>query len=430
MYRKVMSALVLLVLVLGGTVAVADSIVLYSQGLACIDETRTFNLKPGENTVDLAIPEGLIPESLSVVFDGRIISQSFHYVPADSLLQGAIGKPVEVVAKDGTLYRGTLLSTSGGIVLQGEDGIIHVIQDPARLSFAGSQVSLSPYLELRLATTAGGSVPIELTYLATGFSWSMSYVGNLSADEERLSLTGWAKLENSSGYDLTGPEIKLVAGDVNQGAFKETRAMPMALPAAPMQAEQAFEYHLYTLPGPISLPAGSSLLFPYGSFPAIPVEKVYTYDGARGSGVEVSLRFENTEETGLGVPLPAGAVRLFQVQGDGTIFIGADSIGHTPVGEEVSLSAGSAFDVTGKRVEVSSVKLSGSTYRASYRIELRNHKGEPVTVNVLEHPAGRSWKITSVSQPYTQVDSGTIKFVVVVPANGENEVTYTVEYTY
>lgn len=430
MYRKIVSALILLILPLGGMIAAADSIVLYSQGLACIDETRTVDLEPGENTVDLPIPEGLIPESLFIAFDGRLISQSFHYTPADSLLRGAIGKTVEVVANDGTLYRGTLLSTSGGIVVQGGDGTIHMIQDPARLSIAGSRVPLSPYLELCLSTNAGGSVPIGLTYLATGFSWSMSYIGSLSADEKSISLTGWAKLENSSGYDLAGPEIKLVAGDVNQGTFTETRMMPMALPAAPMQAEQAFEYHLYTLPGPISLPAGSSLLFPYGSFSTIPVEKVYTYDGARGSGVEVSLKFKNTEEAGLGVPLPAGSVRLFQARPDGTIFIGADSIGHTPVGEEISLSAGSAFDVTGKRTELSNVKLSGSTYRASYRIELRNNKDEPVTVNVLEHPAGRSWKITSSSRHYTQVDSETIKFVVTVPAKGESEVTYTVEYSY
>jgi len=430
MRRRIVSALVLLVLALGGATAAADSIVLYSQGFACIDVTRILDLKPGDHTVTLTVPAGLVPESLSVAFDGKIVSQSFHYLPADSLLQGALGKKVEVVAKDGTLYRGTLISTSGGIVVRDGDGTIHMIQDPARLSIAGGLIPLSPYLELHLSTNAGGSIPLGLTYLATGFGWSMSYVGSLSADEKTISLTGWAKLENSSDYDLTGPEIKLVAGDVNQSAFKEARVMPMALPAAPMQVEQAFEYHLYTLPGPISLPAGSSLLLPYGSFSAIPVEKVYTYDGARGSGVEVSLRFNNTEEAGLGVPLPAGNVRLFQARSGGPIFIGADSIGHTPVGAEISLSAGSAFDITGKRTELSNVKLSGSTYRASYRIELRNHKDEPVTVNVLEHPEGRSWKITSSSQPYTQVDSGTIRFVVTVPADGESEVTYTVEYSY
>jgi len=442
MYARVGLVSLLFILALGGTLAAADSIVLYSQGIACINETRTVTLQPGENTIDLSVPSGLIPESLLIAFDGAVLSQSFHYTPPDALLSVAIGKEIEAVAQDGRVYHGTLLSTAGGVTLKDASGMVHILHDPIRISLPGSK-ALSPYLELRLTADKGGTVPIRLTYLSTGFGWSMSYVGALSADERSLSLTGWIRLENKTDYGLHNAAVRLIAGNLNQVKNRTTaRVAPTAL-STPIQAQPAFEYHLYTLPGTIDLPGGSSLILPYGSFSGIPVEKIYTYDGAQAPGVKVSLKFKNTKDGGLGIPLPAGDVRLFQTRDNGRIFIGADSIGPIPTGEEVTLRAGSAFDITGTRVRTESVKLSKSTYRDSYRITLRNHKNKAVPVNVLEHPSGNTWKITksgisykegdkfvTVVLPYEKVDSHTVKFAAYVPAEGESEVTYTLEYSY
>ncbi len=427
MYRKVVSALVLLIVAVG-VVAVPATVTIYSQGIACVEDDVRLSLDKGINTVRIPVPAGFVPGSLGIVFDGEVISQSFHAGAADSLPAAAVGRQVEVASEDGTVYRGTLVSTSGGIVLQDETGTIHLIEKPARVSIAGEAVNLSPYLELALSAATAGKQRVRLTYLTTGFNWGMNYVGTLSADGEGLTLTGWVQLSNTTDYPFAGVDIRLVAGQVNrvEKGYSEMRAAPMAA-MAPLPQEAAFEYHLYTLPAPVDLPAGRTILIPYGTYPGIPVERVYTFEGG---AVEVSLKFKNDKEHGLGIPLPGGDVRLFQARADGTLFIGADTIGHTPAGEEVSLHAGSAFDITGTRTELSNVKISGSTYRASYRIELRNHKDESVTVIVLEHPAGRAWKITKASQPYTQPDSGTIKFVVEVPADGESEVTYTVEYSY
>ncbi len=426
MYRMLVLFFVLGILTLGAT-AVPATITIYSQGIACIDETRTITLNKGINTVRISVPSGFVPESLMIGFDGKVISQSFHPSTADSVLATAIGKKIEAVGKDGTIYRGTLISTAGGIVLRDKSGTINLIASPSRISIAGEDIVLSPYLELVLSTATSGEVQLHLTYLSTGFNWSMGYVGILSADGKTLTLTGWAQLENSTNYPLAGANVRLVAGQVNQveKSYSETRVAALAAP--PLSEKSAFEYHLYTLPAPIDLPAGKTVLVPYGTYSDITVERIYTFEG---SGVEVSIKFDNDTDNGLGIPLPGGDVRLFQARADGTLFIGADTIGHTPAGEEVSLHAGSAFDITGTRTELSNEKISGSTYRASYRIELRNHKEKAVTVNVLEHPAGRSWKIISSSQPYIRVDSGTIKFVVTVPAKGESEVTYTVEYSY
>ena len=427
MNKKVALALVLLIMTFGVVAAATTTtITIYSQGIACIEDSTTLSLSQGINTVRIPVPDGFVPESLKVESQGEVISQSFHPGGADSILSAARGKPIEVESEDGTIYRGVLISTSGGIALQDNAGTIHLIENPTRVSIAGKELELSPYLELTLSAATAGKYQVALTYLSTGFNWGMDYVGTLSANGKEMGLTGWVQLSNSTEFALSGANVRLVAGQVNQveKGYAEARVAPMAVPLA---QEAAFEYHLYTLPGQIDLPAGKTILVPYGNYSGIPVEKVYTFEG---SAVDVSIKFVNDDAHRLGVPLPAGDVRLFQARPDGTIFIGADSIGHTPVREEVSLRAGSAFDITGKRTELSNVKISGSTYRASYRIKIHNHKNEPVTVNVLEHPVGRSWKITSSSQPYTQVDSGTIKFVLTVPADGESMVTYTVEYSY
>ncbi|NIA03635.1 MAG: DUF4139 domain-containing protein, partial [Nitrospirae bacterium] len=49
--------------------------------------------------------------------------------------------------------------------------------------------------------------------------------------------------------------------------------------------------------------------------------------------------------------------------------------------------------------------------------------------SVREHLNG-TWNITSSSQAYEKIDSDTINFTVIVPAGGESEVEYTVEYNY
>ena len=440
MNKKVALALVLLIMTFGVVAAATTTtITIYSQGIACIEDSTTLSLSQGINTVRIPVPDGFVPESLKVESQGEVISQSFHPGGADSILSAARGKPIEVESEDGTIYRGVLISTSGGIALQDNAGTIHLIENPTRVSIAGKELELSPYLELTLSAATAGKYQVALTYLSTGFNWRMGYVGTLSADGKEMGLTGWVQLSNSTEFALSGANVCLVAGQVNQveKGYAEARVAPMA---APLAQEAAFEYHLYTLPGQIDLPAGKTILVPYGNYSGIPVEKVYTFEG---SAVDVSIKFVNDDAHWLGVPLPAGDVRLFQARPDGTIFIGADAIPHTPVGEDVSITPGNAFDITGTRVRTESAKLSKSTYRDTYTITLRNHKEEAVTVNVLEHPSGNTWKIISagisykedatfvtVVLPYEKIDSHTVKFVAHVPANGESKVIYTVEYSY
>ena len=134
-----------------------------------------------------------------------------------------------------------------------------------------------------------------------------------------------------------------------------------------------FEFHLYTLGRKTTLPNNSTKQIElFDQAKQIPAKKVLLYYGAvqpyfypspytdRNMGVEMNkkvdvyLEFKNDKQFGLGVPLPAGRLRVSQLdKADGSLeFIGEDKIDHTPKDEQVRVKLGSAFDVVGERRQV------------------------------------------------------------------------------
>ena len=449
--RKGNVAVVLVVslLVMSLLVLSAPVVTIYSQGIACVQDTVTLSLTKGINNVALSVPASLIPESVLIEAAGTIISQSFDYTSANDLTTAAIGKKVEVITANG-IYRGTLLSYGAETVtIIDSSGIIRTIAQPQQVSL-GDQAAffLNPVLMLKMQSDKAGDVPATVSYLTRGLSWDGSYICVLDESQSMLSLLGQITLRNQCGFDFPGAMIRFVAGDVNQvtSSFSDMRAAPMAAMETGASAQSAFEYHLYTLPGTIDLENGDAIVVPYAKASAIAVQKTYIYDGASSSGVQVQISFDNSAKNGIGIPLPAGTVRLFGEADGALLFLGEDTINHTASDETVNLHVGSAFDLVGERTQVSREKITSSTYRETYRITLRNHKDDDVSIDVRERPSG-TWKIISawltfqeksdgvvtlvtIEQAYEKVDSNTIKYVVSVPAGGESKVEYTVEYNY
>ena len=148
----------------------------------------------------------------------------------------------------------------------------------------------------------------------------------------------------------------------------------------------------------------------------VPATKFYVYDGSAGYGygygpitdsgygaqtgntdVTVMLEFRTDEASGLETQLPAGRVRMYQEDVDGSpLLVGEDTIDHTPKNETVRLTVGNAFDVKGERVQTNYKPLGDSGAEESFTITLRNHKAEPVEVRVVENLyRWTGWTITS-----------------------------------
>lgn len=434
----VLAGIILLSLVLVPTASFAgESLAIYAGGIACVEESRTVLLLGGDGEklrLD-NVPSRLIPSSLQVDFDGEILAQAFYYTSPGRILAAQIGEQIQLES-EGKLYYGTLLAVGEWITLRDENERIHFIANPERIEIQDrNELALSPYVELTVSGQRAGVEPIKLLYLTEGITWKASYIGVLSQDEASLALDAWISVSNGCGRDFTDAMVKLVAGDVNREAQTVLYARSaMDLGTAPktsLTGETAFEYHVYRVPGKLSIANGRSKLIPYTASASVGVNKTYTYDGAYYDGVRVALEFVNSLANGLGNALPGGVARIFQQQSDGTtLFIGESRIMDTPADEQISLEVGGAFDLVGERIQISREQVASSTYRESYLITLANHKEEAVLISVVEHPGGSSWEILSSSAGYEKVDSGTICFLVNVPAGEKEEVSYTVEYRY
>jgi hypothetical protein len=150
--------------------------------------------------------------------------------------------------------------------------------------------------------------------------------------------------------------------------------------------------------------------------------------------VDIYLQLQNSEQNGMGLPLPAGRVRVYKRdEADQSLeFVGEDVIQHTPKNEKVMVKLGSAFDIVGERKQTNfTINTNGHEMTESIEIKLRNHKKEPVRVIVKENLyRWTNWEITASSDKHEKQDSRTIHIPVDVPAGGEKTVSYTVKYTW
>jgi hypothetical protein len=217
--------------------------------------------------------------------------------------------------------------------------------------------------------------------------------------------------------------------------------------------QQAFdEFHLYTLGRRTTLPNNSTKqleLFDQAS--RVPAQRLLVYasnainfGGGRyedanfpftGSAkVDSYLQVNNDRASGLGVPLPAGRVRVSRLDSadDSLEFIGEDAIGHTPRDERVRVKLGSAFDVIGERKQVDfRIDSRARFIEEEIEVTLRNHKDEDVEVQVREFLFRWSnWQILSSSQGHEKEDATAILFKVRVPKDGSQTVRYRVRYSW
>ena len=463
----------------------------YNQNLSLIREERTIPLAKGITTVVIpdipATIDGTSLHFLSKTAPGAVsvLEQNYQYdlVNQGKLLEKYIGNEVEFVrlneeTKKEYAVKGKILSTgyqvqpqygSATAIYAAVGGIVAEINGKIEINPAGRLVLpslpegriLKPQLEWLVSNTQPGDHKAEISYLAGGLSWNANYVALLNKDDNRLDLTGWVTLTNSSGTSFSDAGLKLVAGDVNlvQEEFSRMgRGVMMAeAKAADQQFKQTdlFEYKLYTLQRRTNLNNNETKQIELVSGTSIGAKKVFIYDGLAdqwrmwynnfnyrnqetfgqqsNSKVGVFVTFKNDEQSGLGIPLPKGKVRVYKRDEDGKEqFIGEDQIDHTPKDEELRLYLGNAFDIVGERAQTNFRSLPGGRMiEETVQIKLRNHKESAAEVQVYEHPWRWSqWEIVKQNSEWVKVDQSTLRFPVKLAKGEERTVTYTIRYSW
>jgi len=214
--------------------------------------------------------------------------------------------------------------------------------------------------------------------------------------------------------------------------------------SAPAMREEAFsDYHLYTLGRRTTINNSETKQVSMLSGTGVPTLKRYVVDGqafyyrnARHPGaplkdvVQVFYQFKNERKTGLGMPMPAGVVRVYQADSQGGVqFVGEDRIDHTPKDETINLKIGNAFDVVCERKQVDFRKIADSVYELEYEVTLRNHKTSAVTVEVNE-PIGGTWRMLHASHQWKKTEAWAAQFMVPVAVDGSSVLKYRVRVTY
>jgi len=428
------------------------ALTVYNQNFAVIKERRAMALAAGRSTVkfgDVAatiVPESVQFASLRPAGDALVIEQNYEFdlVSADKLLNKYVDRPVSIVTREGELLEGKLLSHDGGqLVLAGDEGIQLVprgdnIKD-IRFSSLPEGLLTKPTLVWQVEAKQAGEHLVEVAYRADNIVWRVDYRATSDADGRKLDLAGWVTVTNNTGATYTDARLKLMAGDVH--VVKEpargrrslrARGTPRAEKAARGFEEKSFaEYHLYTLPRPTTIKDKQTKQIELLNVEGIPVQRRYVYRG-QGNKVAVALEFKNAKQTheGLGIALPKGPIRVFQIDADRQPeFLARDGIDHTPKNEPVKIRIGYAFDLAAERTQLNERRPSRKVSEKDWRIRLRNHKDQPVRIEVIERLEGwANWKILKENQLHEKKDFRTIVYQVDVPANGEREVTYTVRY--
>ncbi|MEO6388797.1 MAG: DUF4139 domain-containing protein [Croceibacterium sp.] len=462
------------------------SVTIYNDGQALVQDVRQLNIASGRSRI--AFPDvsaQIRPETLSFnADDTAIIEQNFDFdlLTPGKLMEKAIGQTVTLLRTNPatgqeTRERATVLSVAGGVVVQIGDHI-EVLRDdglPVRVIFDRVPPNLRarPTLSVTLESSRGGTRPASIRYLTPGLGWSADYVALYDEAKGTIDMQGWVTLTNNTGTTFHAANTLLVAGSPSSG---NNNRYPPRAPVRKLtpgtetaSREQLGDYYLYPIAERTTIANNQTKQVSFLDVQAVPANKVYAREvgwlnsDAQPVNVSSDIAFSSSREGGLGDALPAGTVRFYQRDRQGTPqFIGENSIGHTPMGSTLSLTTGDAFDIfvqaeVEKREQITAAEWEASAryrvirdgqvvttveserpvdfWRTTMRYTLTNAKPVPVDVELFQSGLDRGWwgrdfRIVSEDVPGEQLNADRRKYVITVPANGKREVRVTYETRY
>ena len=466
------------------------SVTIYNNGNALVQDVRQLAIGSGRSTIAFPDVSAMIrPETLSFAADDTaIVEQNFDFdllTPA-KLMEKAIGQTVTLLRTNPatgqeTRERATVLSTAGGVVVQIGDRI-EVLRDdglPVRVIFDRVPPNLRarPTLSVTLQSSRGGTRPASIRYLTPGLGWSADYVALYDETRDTIDMQGWVTLTNSTGTTYHAADTLLVAGNPNMGGGSPVyRGRPVPAPGRTMvpgtetaDRERLGDFYLYPIAERTTIANNQTKQVSFLDVQGVPARKIYgrtvgwLSSDTQPVNVQSQIAFSSSREGGLGDALPAGTVRFYQRDRSGNPqFIGENGIGHTPMGSELTLTTGDAFDVFVQAEVESRDRITGAEYersaryrvtingeevrtievdraidywRTTMRYTLTNAKSTPVDVELIQGGLDygswtRDFRVVSEDVPGVQLNADRRKYVITVPANGKREVRVTYETRY
>ncbi|MFM7377876.1 MAG: DUF4139 domain-containing protein [Erythrobacter sp.] len=460
------------------------AITIYNSNLALVQDVRQLPIAQGRARVEFPdVSAQIRPQTLSfAAANTTIIEQNFDYdlLTPSKLMEKAIGQTVTLLRTNPatgaeTRERAKVLSVAGGTVIQIGDRI-EVLRDdglPVRVIFDRVPPGLRarPTLSVNLDSTRAGTRPVQLRYLTGGLGWNADYVALYNESAGTIDMKGWVTPTNNTGTTFHNADTVLVAGDPYNGGggggYRERGLVRAGTEAA--TRERLGDFYLYPISGRTTIANAQTKQVSFLDVQAVPAKKIYSREvyfrqnDEQPVNVESRIAFSTSKAQGLGDALPAGTVRFYQRDREGTPqFIGEKGIGHTPMGSDLSLVTGEAFDITvkvevesretitgaeweksarwrvvkdGRVVEEGTLERPKTYYRTVMRYTLTNAKAEAIEVQLTQSGLGNNWwsddfRVTAEDIKGEQVNADQRRYTVPVPAEGERVIRVTYETRY
>ena len=448
MHRVLSSAAALLLI--ASQAAAQRSVTVYQDGRVMVRTSLPVRLAQGNSTHNLGL--GFLEPGSIFSLDPEVAVTGASYdaaVDEQNTLRRAIGR--KLVFETGGLRNGvrdTVVAEVLGVepeMYRLEDGTV-TFQRPGRARYPFDLVLTAPTISLAVRSAAARD-QLRLAWFTDGAGWNAAYQAVLARGSARI--TGQAQILPGR-LSLDETEVQLLAGNVGQAPEsraeqlmyrKDMVARAAEAPGAAAQEQQVGEAHLYTIPGRYTLRPGITTVASLFDPVSTTWERVYTvrghlpwygpipqYGEAMPSPVEVQYVLKRGAQTPFGQkPLPGGTWRLFEPDSAGRQQLVAEAASqHSAAGQDLRLTAGTAFDLTAERVQTEYVtqrEARRTVATLAYRVTISNAKDSAVTVDVLEDRRGE-WQVLESSVPAEKVSAFQTRLRLQVPASGQASLTY------
>jgi hypothetical protein len=440
------------------------AVTIYNNDRALVEDKRSLDLPAGRSRQEFRdVSAQIQPET--VTLNGRgigVVEQNFDFdlLSPSALMQNAVGQTITLVRVNPatgqeTRERATVLAANGGVVLQIGDRV-EVLRDdglPARVIFdrVPSTLRARPTLSVTVQADGGGRRPVTLTYLTPGLGWAADYVALFDEANGRMDVQGWVTLTNNSGTPYVNASTLLVAGAVGnaQNRYRDYGGgypPPPPPPPPPMMdragtetapRERLGDFYLYPLPERTTIADKQTKQVSFLDVQNTPAARAYEFRNGWLStsdqplSANTVLRFSSSRNQGLGDALPAGTMRVYQRDARGNPqFVGEHRIAHTPMGSDIGLTTGQAFDVKVRPVVEERTRIGGNRWRTRMRYTLTNAGPRPITVDLVQSGLWGDTRIVDQSLRSERLSADDARWRVPVPANGETTVTATFDSRY
>ena len=453
------------------------ALTVYKEDFAMVSEKRPIDLPDGHRRVSIDdVSKQLDPES--ILFDWPQSSQKPRVVATTydlgvgngaNLLRRLNGKQVDMMwpsndGKPGETVTGRLEAADQGdsFALRTNDKL-YVNPGGTIVASSSSAASTLPQLSVELDCNSVGKTQLGLSYLTRGMSWSADYVAKLDPALDQVEFECWATIKNTTGLTFPSAKLTLMAGSPNRSVQSaQDRAgfsgggeaqAPMA--TLSMDRSGALEMgrhrvaygavgdiYAYKVPSTATIGQDQMNRVSVLGTCEVPIKRDYAvrlspisywgyegdYESQNHIPATLSISFVNDKDSHLGIPLPAGDVKVYDADSDGNaILTGAATIRDTTKNEHVNLTLSNVFDVYCEYKIVRSERIDKHTVRKTVQATLHNEKRKSIDLRLVQSIYG-SWKPVKESSPSKKLDSNDIQWIIPMESSSEKKLIYSIDF--